>query len=245
MINNSVVILIVDDDEAIRELVSEGLIEDGYTCDTASNADEALAKLRNHPFNVALLDIRLPGESGIELLMKFQTLTQNTKIIMMTAVKDLGTAVQAMKMGASDYVVKPFTIDELKASISSVLESRRMYYSISDTIQAVENINNEAESVNRSISAINTIACGVDAQVDYFDFHSKIVTEKTIDLARRLGLSAKEIEKWANERNELCSERNGFIKSALSKLERNPLAQVMLGLTNSVYGFPKLGGKQN
>src|SRR4030042_2097082 len=88
MIYNLPTILIVDDDEAICELVSEGLTEDGYTCDIASTADEALTKLQNHHFEIALLDIKLPGKSGMELLRTFQTLSQNTEIVMMTAVKD-------------------------------------------------------------------------------------------------------------------------------------------------------------
>ena len=245
MVYNPPTILIVDDDEAICELVSEGLIEDGYTCDIASTADEALTKLQNHRFDIALLDIKLPGKSGMELLRTFQTLSQNTEIVMMTAVKDLDTAIQAMKLGASDYIVKPFTIDKLSASIGTVLENSKRYSSVSGTIQPMGNISNGAKTANRSLSAINAIAYGVDAQVDYFDFHSKIVTEKTIDFARRLCLPAKEIEKWAVARNEFYSERNRYIKSTLSKLERNPIAQVMLGLTRSVYGFPKLGGKQN
>jgi DNA-binding response OmpR family regulator len=211
----------------------------------SSDLDEALTKLQNHRFDIALLDIKLPGKSGIELLKLFQTLFKNTEVVMMTAVKDLDTAIQAMKLGASDYIVKPFTIDKLSASIGTVLESSKRYSSVSGTIQPTGIISNCAKTANRSLNAINAIAYGVDAQVDYFDFHSKIVTEKTIDFARRLCLPAKEIEKWAVARNELYSERDSCIKSALSKLERNPIAQVILGLTRSAYEFPKLGGKQN
>ena len=245
MVYNHPSILIVDDDEAICELVSEGLIEDGYTCDIASTADEALTKLRSHHFDIALLDIILPGKSGMELLRTFQAVFQNTEIVMMTAVKDLDTAIQAMKLGASDYVVKPFTIDKLSASISTVLESGKRYSSVSGTIQPTGNISNGAKTAYRSLSAINAIAYGVDAQVDYFDFHSKIVTEKTIDFARRLCLPAKEIEKWAAARNELYSERNRYIESTLSKLERNPIAQIMLGLARPICELPKSGGEQN
>lgn len=245
MVYNRPTVLIVDDDEVICELVSEGLIEDGYTCDIASTADEALTKLQNYRFDIALLDIKLPGKSGMELLRTFQTLSQNTEIVMMTAVKDLDTAIQAMKLGASDYIVKPFTIDKLSASIGTVLESSKRYSSVSGTIQLTGIITNGAKTANRSLNAINAIAYGVDAQVDYFDFHSKIVTEKTIDFARRLCLPAKEIEKWAVARNELYSERNRYIKSAMSKLERNPIAQIMFRLARPICELPKSGGEQN
>jgi len=245
MVNIAPAILIVDDDKTICELVSEGLIEEGYTCDIVLTADEALAKLQNRRFDLALLDIKLPGKSGMELLKNFQALSQNTGIVMMTAVKDLDTAIQAMKLGASDYIVKPFTIDKLSASIGAVLESSKRYSSVSNTIQPLKDISSGMKITKASLSAINAIACGVDAQVDYLDFHSKIVTDKTIELAWRLGLPAKEIEQWVVARNERHSERNRYIKSALNKLERNPIAQVILGLTRPIYELTKSGEEQN
>lgn len=238
-------VLVVDDDEAICGLVCEGLAEDGYTCDAVSTANDALSKLRNQYFDVALLDIRLPGESGIDLLKKLWTFFQTPAIIMMTAVKDLDTVIEAMKMGASDYIVKPFTIDKLSASISTVLKNSRGYTSVSATIQTMVNISNGEQTDNRSLKVIHTIAYGVDAQVDSFDFHSKIVTERTAGLAQQLGLPAKEIETWTAARNHLYSQRDRYISSISSKLERNPIAQSMLGLTRLVYEFPELDGKKN
>jgi CheY-like chemotaxis protein len=229
-------ILIVDDDQAICELVSEGLIEDGYICDIALTANEALTKLQNHRFDIALLDINLPGKSGMELLRTSDALFQNTEIIMMTAVKDLETAVQAMKLGASDYVVKPFT-RQVKCHIGTA-ESK----SITD-LRGFSETGNYMRLIIGPRQSMPSLRS--DAQVDYFDFHSKIVTEKTIDVAVQLCVPPKEIEKWAVARNELYSERDRYLKAALSKLERNPVAQVMLGLTYSVYGCPNLNGKRN
>ena len=245
MVYDSPEILIVDDDEAICELVSEGLAEYGYTCDFALTANDTATKMQNHRFDIVLLDIRLPDESGIDLLKTLQTFFETTSIIMITAVKDLDTAVQAMKLGALDYVVKPFTIDKLNASINTVLKNRKRNSSISNTIRTVGNTDYGMMVANRSHSAINAIACGVDAQVDHFDFHSKIVTKNTIDLAQQLGLPEKEIKKWATEREEFYSERNKYIKSALRKLEQYPIAQVILGLARPVYDFLKSGGEQN
>jgi CheY-like chemotaxis protein len=245
MVYNSSTILIVDDDEAICELITENLTEDGYTCDIASTAYEALNKLQNHCFDIALLDIKLPDKSGMELLQTVRVLYQNTKIIMMTAVNDLDNAIQAMKLGASDYVVKPFTIDKLNASIGTVLKSNKIYSSVSSTTQLTGNISNDTKTVNQSLSAINAIAYGVDAQVDYFDFHSKIVTDRTIELARFLGLSEMEIEKWTVARNELYYERGKRIRSTLDKIERNLMIQIILGLTPSLYRYSYSTYEQN
>jgi DNA-binding response OmpR family regulator len=238
-------VLIVDDDQTICEFVGEILAEEGYACEIALNAHDALVKMQNQPFDIALLDIKLPDKSGIDLLEISQSFSQTTSIIMMTAVKDLDIVIQSMKMGASDYVIKPFTIEKLTASITGVLRNRKGHNSVSIQSEKVEDTNYGRNVKGQSLRTINAIAIGVDAQVDYFDFHSKIVTEKTVDLAQRLSLPVKEIEKWEITRNNQYTESREYISLMLGNLERNPLAQVMLGLTRSVNEFPKAGGEQN
>ncbi len=245
MASDSPSILIVDDEEEICDLVCEQLTVEGYACDVASNANDALAKLKMGSYDVALLDIKLPGMSGIDLLKIVEKSCKMTAIVMMTAVKDLGTAVEVMKLGAVDYVVKPFTLDKLNNSVSAALKSKKAPCAISDTLQPIRDEGNSNSAKYRSFSEIDAIAYGVEAQVDYFDFHSKIVTNKTIEVARWLGLPEKNIEKWAIARNELYSERDRRIKSALSKLERNPMAQVLLGLTYPMYQFPQSSEDQH
>jgi DNA-binding response OmpR family regulator len=227
-------ILIVDDDQAICELIRDGLAGRSYSCDIATSADEALTKLKSHHYDVALLDIMLPGTSGIRLLTAFKAISRNIKILMITAVNDLETAIQAMKLGASDYIVKPFTIDKLNDDIDAALRRPEIYSPVCNAIEPLTGINYGSTHSGASSSAITALACGVDAQVDYFDFHSKIVTERTIDVARHLDLPAKEIEDWLVQRNDYHSKRDSYIKSALSKLERSAVAQAVLGLTRSI-----------
>ena len=238
-------ILVVDDDQTICDFVGDILTAEGYIYEIALNAHEALAKMQNQPFDITLLDVKLPDRSGIDLLETSQSFSQTTSTIMMTAVKDLNIAIQAMKMGASDYVVKPFTIDRLTASITAVLKKRKGHNSVSIKTEKIEDVKRSSKAISQSIRTINALAMGVDAQVDYFDFHSRTVTEKTVDLAWRLGISMREIEKWKIARNEQYYEKRLLISSMLGKLERNPLAQVMLGLTNSVIKFTQEGMEQN
>jgi DNA-binding response OmpR family regulator len=245
MAHNLPTVLIVDDEEAICDLVYEDLADEGYMCDIALNVGDAFAKLETYNYDVALLDIVLPEKSGMDILRTIHEHYQMTAVIMITAVKDLNTAVEAMKLGASDYITKPFTLDKLNTSVSTVLKNREPHCVVSDTVSKIEGVNYSKDTDNRSFSKINAIAYGVDAQVDYFDFHSKIVTQKTVKLARLLGLPEKEIEKWAAARDELYSERDRRIKSMLSNLERNLMAQVMLGLTYPVYQFPDKSEEQN
>jgi CheY-like chemotaxis protein len=235
MMHKNPAVLIVDDDEAICDLVCEELTVEGYICNIASNAGDALAKLKINIYDVALLDIKLPGMSGMDLLKTMKKCYQMTAIVMMTAVKDIETAIQAMKLGASDYIVKPFTFEKLNSSITTVLKNEELCPEICHTISCMGYVDCGKNASGTSLSEINTIAYGVDAQVDYFDFHSKIVTNKTVELARWLGLPGNEIEKWAVARIELYSERDRRISSALSKLDRNSIAQLMLGFTRSIY----------
>jgi FixJ family two-component response regulator len=225
-------ILVVDDDQAICELVRDGLAGRSYSCDIANNADEAVAKFKNRRYDVALLDIRLPGISGMQLLTLFKSISRDIKILMVTAVRDLGTAVQAMKLGASDYIVKPFTMDKLNANIEAVLERAERRTSAAEQIADVDF---DLKNADVFSSAIMAIAHGVDAQVDYFDCHSKIVTERTVDIARRLDLPAQEIEEWIIARNNHFSRRDRYIRSSLEKLERSSVGRLIFGLAHSVF----------
>lgn len=238
-------ILVVDDDEVIRDFVGEVLTEDGYIYECASNANEALSKILKYRFDIALLDIRLPGKSGLDLLEESQQLFQTTPIIMMTAIKDLNIAVKAMKLGALDYMVKPFTAGKLTNSITEVLKKKQIQNSVFSQTEKTEDNDRDRDCISHSANKINAIALGVEAQLDLFDFHSKIVIEKTVNLAQQLGFSAKEIEEWKTIRNKQYSERLHYINMAMDKLAQNVLAQTMLGLTNSITKFTKVEGEQN
>jgi len=244
MVRKRLAVLVVDDEETICDLVSEKLAEEGYACDVASTADSALAKLKEHTFDVVLLDIKLPGKSGMDILKTVKRRYPMTAIIMITGVNDLGTAVEAMKLGASDYIVKPFTFGKLNTSINDVLGNSERRRTVDDTVPRTADAG-YGKTAHRALGKIDAIANGIDAQVDHFDFHSKIVTEKTVEVAEWLGLPQEEIEKWAVARYEFHSERDRRIRSALSKLERNAMAQVVLGLTRPVYHLPEPTEQQN
>lgn len=238
-------VLIVDDEEVICDLIRDELDEQGYICDVALNADDALAKIEIHSYDVALIDIMLPGMSGMELLKIIEKYPPKTSIIMITAVDDLNTAVEAMKLGASDYIVKPFNLDKINTSISTVLKNRELRCTVNNAVPYLGEADYSKNAYDSTLSEINAIALGINTQVDHFDLHSRIVTDRTVELARWLGMPEKEIEKWVTARVELYSERDRRIKSALSKLERNPMAQVMLGLTHSVYYSSEYIEEQN
>ena len=97
-------ILIVDDEEAIRRLLHKKLCSDGYQCQEAGNAEQALSLLRNNGFGLLVLDIMMPGKSGTELLPEIKASYPDTAVVMVTATTDTDIAIQCMKRGAYDYL---------------------------------------------------------------------------------------------------------------------------------------------
>ncbi|MBO8131064.1 MAG: response regulator [Candidatus Marinimicrobia bacterium] len=114
-------ILVVDDELEIIELLKEFLKERGYQVDSAQSASETYEKITSFQPDIILLDIRLPDASGIDVLKKVKELNSKIDVIMVTGVIDKKTALKAMEMGASDYVVKPIDLEYLETSILAKL----------------------------------------------------------------------------------------------------------------------------
>ena len=119
-------ILIVDDEESIRDILSRKLQSEGFDLETAADGKEALWKLFMEDYALVLMDIKMPGLSGMEALPKIITDHPDTCVVMITAVADIQTAVQAMKLGALDYLTKPFNLDDLLIRVERALERQRL-----------------------------------------------------------------------------------------------------------------------
>ena len=110
-------ILVADDEESIRWVLSKALSKQGYQVDLASNGLQALEMSRAKRYDLAVLDIKMPGLSGLDLLLRFQEESPGTLVVIMTAESSMKNAVEAMKRGAYDYITKPFDLDALDAII--------------------------------------------------------------------------------------------------------------------------------
>lgn len=119
-------LLIVDDELHVRESLSRWFIEDGYEAETASGAKEALAVLGRRRFDVVITDIRMPGMDGLDLLKRIREVDQEVSIILITAYASVSTAVEALKTGAYDYLVKPFDPEELSRVVEKACEHGRL-----------------------------------------------------------------------------------------------------------------------
>jgi DNA-binding response OmpR family regulator len=118
-------VLVVDDEEQIRSLVSSYLTADGFAVIEAENGDEAIAAVEQHHPDVVVLDVRMPGTDGLEVLRAIRA-TSDVYVIMLTARAEETDRIVGLSLGADDYVTKPFSPRELVARVKAVLRRARM-----------------------------------------------------------------------------------------------------------------------
>ena len=194
-------ILVIDDEAPICELLQESLSKKDVICDAVSSAKTALEVLNRQVYDLALIDIRLPDISGLDLLRQIRSLYPSISTIMLTAVNDLAVAVESMKAGAQDYITKPFDLDRLDQVIQAILNAKE----VPQSIENPELILNEIEAIAR----------GVEARQDMLDVHSEKVIQKTIVVARQMGFSQDKIQQWVAAKGE---EKSKKIKQVTNSL---------------------------
>ncbi len=119
-------VLIIDDEDYMREIVRQALEEVGYTVDEAADGAHALEMLRQYPYDVIVTDLRLPGVSGETILQEALSIFPETIVIVMTGFGNIRTAVDAIRRGAYDYLPKPFQLDELVMRVGKGLQERQL-----------------------------------------------------------------------------------------------------------------------
>lgn len=131
-------VLIVDDDRAVRSALKINLTKHQYEVETAVNVEEALRFLADRQFDLVLTDVKMPGTSGMELLKKVREKWPETSVIMMTGFGSFEDAVNAIKDGASEYIIKPVSKDNLLVLIERAVKSRKMQDELKDLRGIVE-----------------------------------------------------------------------------------------------------------
>src|SRR5208283_1484626 len=156
-------LLIVDDENVVRDSLGKWFEEEGYSVDTANSAREALMKLPRQRWDLALLDIKMPGMDGLELHRKIREVDPDIIVIIMTGYAAVDTAVQALKDGAYDYIMKPFDPDDLAHVVAKGLEHRhtrdenlRLRETLEE-VQAVELVG-QGQPMQRVLESIRTVA---------------------------------------------------------------------------------------
>ena len=132
-------LLIVDDEEGPRESLKI-VFEERYNVVIAKSGEEALAIARKTPVNAAVLDIRMSGMSGVEVLQGLKSIDRNIEVIMLTAYETLETARQALRLGARDYIGKPFNVKAMRTAVENAMEHRRIALSVKDSVRKLDSL---------------------------------------------------------------------------------------------------------
>lgn len=156
-------ILVVDDEKSIREILHIFLKEEGYKVTLADNGQSGLNALRNDIFDLIITDLKMPKSSGIELLKAIKEESPETVVVIITAFGSTESAVEAMKLGAFDYIQKPFKIDDIRLVIKNALEKQELRKEVSVLKEqlktpSLENIIGESDAMLNLFSLISKTA---------------------------------------------------------------------------------------
>ncbi len=190
-------ILIVDDDATVRDVIGVLLGEEGYVCATAVSAEQALDLLRASEFHLALCDMKMPGQDGMWLLDRLHAEHPSIAVIMLTAFGDTEAAVECLRRGAVDYLLKPPKVTELVRSIERALARRRLELArhryrtslerrVREKTAALSHALLEVESAYSS--TLYALVAALDAREHETSDHSQRVVRYTLAIADRLGV---------------------------------------------------------
>lgn len=190
-------VLIVDDEPNIRTILARHLGKLGYICTTADGAQSAVDLQEKNPTDLVITDIRMPGKDGVWLLQTLKARFPGTAVLMITALDDSQIAINCLKQGAYDYLVKPLHLEEVALATQSALEKRRL---ILENKEYQENL--EAKVVERTAklqqaiealentyeNTLEALVAALDAREHETGNHSKRVAQYTLALADEFGI---------------------------------------------------------
>lgn len=155
--SENISILIVDDEESVRDSLYNWFIEDGYAVESAGNAKEALSVLESKNFDIILADIKMPGMDGLEMSRRIKTLNKDAIVIVMTAFASVDTAVQALKDGAYDYVTKPFDPDDLSHLVRNAAKQVQLKTENENLRNQIISLENVDDIIGKSKEMMNVL----------------------------------------------------------------------------------------
>jgi two-component system response regulator HydG len=210
-------ILIADDHDALRRGLARGLTEAKHEVEEASNGNQAIEKLHESYFDVVLSDLKMGGSDGMDVLRTTRALHPTTAVILMTAFGSVNTAVEAMKIGAFDYVQKPFEIEEMEVKIEKALEVRR----VKNDLEYLRGAQQESYDFDRIVGS----SPGLQRVLDIV---RKVAKSNTTVLIRGETGTGKELIAGAIHHNSLRTSRN-FVKVNCAALQENLLESELFG----------------
>jgi DNA-binding NtrC family response regulator len=203
---NNLRILIVNEETNSCDLLPE-LKSRGCNCEIAMGAKGALARLKEDQFDIIILEDNLP-KGAIELIKTIKIFYLNLAIAVITTVNDLNVAVDLMKAGALDYITKPFDLNRLEGALSFVLGK------LSQTAYS------RTCFPDKKIAGIEAIALGVEARQEILDVHTDNIIFQTVGIARKMGFTEENIQKWVYAKSETRALKNRIVIDSIRQVAR-------------------------
>jgi len=215
-------ILVAEDEPTLREGIVTALADRGWQVDQASDGAQAMAKVEEEVFDLVVTDLKMPEANGMDVLKRCKMLNENTVALVMTAFGTVDSAVEAMKAGAYDYLVKPFDLEELEMKVERALEHRRLLaklqaYDRDAVVPRFENIVGESPQMKDMFRTIEKVAR----------------SNATVLVLGETGVG-KELVAEAIHRNSSRSERP-FVKMNCAALHENLLESELFGHERGAY----------
>jgi|WetSurMetagenome_2_1015567.scaffolds.fasta_scaffold00449_2 putative two-component system response regulator len=189
-------ILIVDDEDLIRRSLNRKLSKVGYSCDEASSAEDALRHLKTRQADLVILDVKMPGKTGIEILPEIKQNYPDTAVVMVTAVNDPQTIVTSMKNGAHDYITKPFELNEVVESVDNALIKRKVEIEVKKHNQSLTHIiDDQGKEIRRlTLGSFEALVNALEAKDKYTAGHSRRVAQISKIIGQALGMTSEYLE---------------------------------------------------
>ena len=196
-------ILIVDDEKMICSVLAQRLAKEGYNCVTAYNGREALTCFYKNDFSLIISDIRMPEMNGLELLKNVKAVRPHMMFIIMTAYPDINMVVEAIRMGAIDFIIKPIELDLVVFSVKKALEQKKMEEDIESHFRNLKKLVEERTAklqqalliLKKShLDTVRALAGAIDAKDPYTRGHSERVREMSVRIGIKLGFNEEKLE---------------------------------------------------
>ena len=196
-------IIIVDDEEMICSLLAQRLVMEGYDCVTAYNGREALNHFCKDDFSLIISDIKMPEMNGLELLKNVKALRPNMMFIVMTAYPDIGMAIEAMRLGATDFLIKPIDLDLVVFSVKKAIEQKKTEEDIESYYRNMKELLDKRTAKLQQalillkkthLDSVRMLIGTIDAKNPYTRDHSERVRRMSVEIGIALGFSEERLE---------------------------------------------------
>lgn len=231
--------LIVDDEPRLRQVMVHLMRRDGFQCVEAGNGLDALEQLQKHPFELVLSDLRMPKMDGLELLREIRLRHPDVAVVMITAVADVESAVSCLAVGASDYVVKPYQLDDVRARVAQSLDKRRLILENRAYREGLEErVAKQARRLEELfLASVQSLAEALELKDPYTRGHSVRVSFYSTAIAKALGLGGEMLRQIELGGHVHDIGKIGVRETVLNKRDRLTAEEYEHIMTHPVLGW--------